>query len=142
MISLYGQAALAGATGGTSAVAVLVGALSVSAELLPDEEPPDPATIAMAGRFTEPTLPPNTIVDQDGVTINHNYRSNDHDPPHAHVEEDGKNKTKIGQNGKPLAGEPELTSRQQNVVQQNRSQIRSAVRKIGRWLKYKKYLGR
>jgi RHS repeat-associated protein len=88
------------------------------------------------GAKTEPTLPPRTIASGDGVKIEHNYRSNDHPPAHAHVVGGGA-ETKIGPNGKPIAGSPTLTPAQQAVVDENKSSVRSAINKIGRWLRFK-----
>lgn len=80
------------------------------------------------------SLPPKTIAQGDGVTVEHYYRSNDHPPAHAHVVGGGTT-TRIGPNGKPIAGDPELTKKQAAVVQENKSEIRSAINKIGRWLR-------
>jgi hypothetical protein len=89
---------------------------------------------AAKGATTEPTLPPKTIASEGDVTVEHYYRSGDHSPAHAHVKGGGET-TRIGPNGKPLAGQPELTGPQQAAVDANESTIRSAVNKIGRWLK-------
>lgn len=91
------------------------------------------------GLNSEPTLPPKTIVHENGVTIEH-YYPNDHSPAHLHVyEDDNKGRdTKIGQNGKPLKGERPLTSKEAAVVRNNKSKIRRAVKKIIKWLKWKK----
>ena len=37
------------------------------------------------GKLTEPSLPRKTIVEQDGVKIEHYSRSGDHPPGHAHM---------------------------------------------------------
>jgi len=87
------------------------------------------------GATTEPTLPDREIASDGEVSIEHNYRGGDHGPAHAHVVGGGRT-TKIGQNGKPLKGQPELTSQQQKVVNANKSAIRRALGKIGRWLDY------
>lgn len=89
---------------------------------------------------TEPTLPDKEIASEGGVTIEHNYRSGDHGPAHLHVTGGGR-ETKIGQNGKPLKGEPELTPQQQRAVNNNKAAIRRAVGKIGRWLDYQEKKG-
>jgi hypothetical protein len=60
--------------------------------------------------------------------------SNDHPPPHAHVLGGGP-ETRIGQNGRPLRGDPELTRRQQEVIDANRGQIREAIRYYMRWFR-------
>ncbi|MDH6577433.1 hypothetical protein P3T29_003089 [Kitasatospora sp. MAP5-34] len=66
-----------------------------------------------------------TIVSQDGVTIQ--IYSNDHGPAHAHVKGRGA-EVRIGQNGKPLAGNPELSKQQQQVVDENIKTIRGNIR--------------
>ncbi|MEU8699874.1 polymorphic toxin-type HINT domain-containing protein [Streptomyces sp. NPDC048680] len=67
-----------------------------------------------------------TIVNEGGVTIQ--IYSNDHAPAHAHVKGPGKLETRIGQNGKPLKGDPELTRAQQQIVDRNISTIRNNIR--------------
>ncbi|WP_405793679.1 hypothetical protein [Streptomyces sp. NBC_01506] len=66
-----------------------------------------------------------TIVSQNGVTIQ--IYSNDHAPPHAHVKGNGV-EVRIGQNGRPLAGDPELSRLQQQVVDSNLRTIRGNIR--------------
>ena len=83
----------------------------------------------------EPELPPKTIANERGATIEHYYRSGDHPPAHLHVKGEGPD-TKIGQNGKPIDGSPELSGRQQQVVDNNKSAIRKAIDQIVRWLKF------
>ncbi len=87
------------------------------------------------GAITEPTLPPKTVVSQDGVTIQHYTRSGDHAPAHLHVKGEGA-EVKIGQNGKPLKGEGELSGRQQDVVDANAQVVENAVDKIQRWHRF------
>ena len=58
--------------------------------------------------------------------------SRDHGPPHAHVLGGG-SETRIGQNGKPLAGDPELTGQQKDVVEKNLDVIRDAIRDYMKW---------
>ncbi len=84
---------------------------------------------------TEPTLPPKMIVSKEGVTIQHYTRSGDHGPAHLHVKGQGA-ETRIGQAGKPLKGEPPLSSTQAQVVGGNKGTIRSSVDKIMRWFRY------
>jgi len=81
----------------------------------------------------KPQLPDSKIAEQDGVTVEHYYKGNDHAPAHVHVNGGG-GKTKIGQNGKPIKGSPELTGKQKKVVDANKSKIRRAVKKIGKVL--------
>lgn len=81
---------------------------------------------------TEPQLPDKTIIKEGQVEIKHYARSGDHAPPHVHVKGGG-SEVKIGQNGKPLKGSPELSVTQREVVENNKQVIRRAVKKIGRW---------
>jgi hypothetical protein len=83
----------------------------------------------------EPTLPPKKIVSENGVLIKHYTKSGDHAPAHLHVTGKGV-EVRIGQNGKPLKGNAELSSDQKEVVQNNLPEIRSAVRKIQKWHKH------
>ncbi|WP_043463943.1 polymorphic toxin-type HINT domain-containing protein [Kitasatospora sp. MBT66] len=66
-----------------------------------------------------------TIVNQGGVTIQ--IYSNDHAPPHAHVQGRG-DEVRIGQNGKPLKGDPALSKNQQKVIDDNIKLIRGNIR--------------
>lgn len=85
------------------------------------------------GRFTEPHMPPRTIVDEDGVKIENFYCSQgDHAPPHLHVSGRG-DEVRIGQNGKPLEHDPLLSRHQREVVTRHRNRIRKVLKKIGRW---------
>ena len=77
-------------------------------------------------------LPSSNVVNQDGVRVTHNYNGGDHGPAHLHVEGEGP-ATRIGQNGKPLRNNPELSSSQRQVVQENRSVIRKTVDQIMKW---------
>jgi hypothetical protein len=56
------------------------------------------------GATTEPTLPEKSIASDGEVSVEHYYRSGDHPPAHAHVNGGGPS-TRIGPNGKPLAGQ-------------------------------------
>jgi hypothetical protein len=87
------------------------------------------------GKYTEPQLPPKEIAKNGEVEIVHNYRSNDHGPPHAHVNGGGRS-TKIGQNGRPLDGSPDLTPVQQAAVDGNKAEIRRALGKVGQWWRF------
>ncbi|NML56759.1 DUF6443 domain-containing protein [Chryseobacterium cheonjiense] len=91
------------------------------------------------GKFTEPTLPNKTIVNENGITIEHYYKSGDHAPAHLHVKGGG-NSTKIGANGKPIKGSSELSKSQQTIVEKNKSAIRGAGNKINNYQKYHNYL--
>lgn len=70
-----------------------------------------------------------TLVNERGVRIQ--IYSNDHAPPHAHVKGGG-SETRIGQNGYPLKGDPELSRKQQEVVDTNRKLIRDTIREYMR----------
>lgn len=87
------------------------------------------------GKYTEPKLPPKTVADDGQIRAEHYTRSGDHGPPHVHVKGGGA-ETKVGQNGKPTEGAPELTAAQQKFVTEFKSEIRSALKKIGRWYDY------
>lgn len=52
--------------------------------------------------------------------------SNDHGPAHAHVKGRGA-EVRIGQNGRPLVGNPELSKIQQKVIDQNIGAIRGNI---------------
>lgn len=87
------------------------------------------------GATTEPTLREKSIASDGEVSVEHYYRIGDHPPAHAHVNGGGPS-TRIGPNGKPLAGQPELSSRQRAAVEANIAAIRRAINKIGKWLEY------
>ena len=72
------------------------------------------------------------IVNEGGVKI-HIYPK-DHLPPHAHVRS-GKRNIRIGQNGKPLKNEGELTPKERSVVDANLPTIR---REIGNEMRRKR----
>ena len=92
-----------------------------------------------SGKFTEPNLPNKTIVNENGVKVEHYYKSGDHAPPHMHVKGGGAN-TKIGANGKPIKGSSELSPLQSAVINANKSKIRSAGNKISDYQKFQGYL--
>jgi RHS repeat-associated protein len=94
--------------------------------------------LSRTGKYSEPTLPDKTVVKQDGVEVKHYYKSGDHAPAHMHVKGQGSN-TKIGANGKPVKGSPELSKSQSEVIDANISKIRSAGRKINNYQKYQNY---
>jgi len=72
-----------------------------------------------------------TIVKENGVIIK-SYGTNDaHKPAHAHVLGGGKD-VRVGPNGKPLKGQPELTDKQKKVIDNNRKEIRKEVNAVGK----------
>jgi hypothetical protein len=82
-----------------------------------------------------------TTVDGAAQTVNllagtEPYKSGDHGFAHAHVKGGGP-ETRIGPKGNPYRTDPPLSAKQSKVVRDNRKQIRKAINKIGRWLKYK-----
>ncbi|WP_245532794.1 polymorphic toxin-type HINT domain-containing protein [Acetivibrio clariflavus] len=80
------------------------------------------------------TLPENEVVTENGVRIDHKYRSNDHgDPVHLHVEGGGP-VSHIGPRGKPLKGYS-LTPRQKKVIENNMDKITKTIKQIKRWIK-------
>jgi|GEM_PF-2604984 len=96
---------------------------------------PRGAKMPKGGRFTEPKLPQGTVVNKSGVKVEHYYRSGDHGPPHLHVKGQGK-EVRIGQNGKPIKGDPELSPQQQAVVKEHKREIRKAIKQIGKYHKH------
>jgi RHS repeat-associated protein len=94
-----------------------------------------PSNTKANGKYTEPKLPPKTVAEEGNIKAEHYTRSGDHGPPHIHVKGGGK-ETKVGQNGKPISGAPELTAAQKEFVNNFKAQIRNAVDKIGRWYNY------
>ena len=94
--------------------------------------------VVMGTRTTPPTLPDKTLATDGKVTITHNYKSNDHPPAHAHVDGGGP-KTRIGPNGHPATQlDAPMTPAQRKVYDANKSQVRRAINKIGRWLNWMK----
>ncbi|HEY2518052.1 MAG TPA: polymorphic toxin-type HINT domain-containing protein [Polyangiaceae bacterium] len=87
------------------------------------------------GSMTMPELPAREVASESGVRIQHFYHGGDHAEAHLHVYGGGDN-TKIGMNGKPIKGQPELSSRQQEVVGNNKATIRRVVDKIQRWHRF------
>ncbi len=72
-----------------------------------------------------------TLAKKNGVTVK-SYGTNDvHKPAHAHVKGGG-NQVRVGANGKPLKGQPELSTKQQNVVGGAKKEIRKEVNKVGK----------
>ncbi|MEU0805976.1 hypothetical protein [Streptomyces sp. NPDC005970] len=53
-------------------------------------------------------------------------------PAHAHVTGGGGREVRIGPNGHPIDGQPELTRLQRQAVEHYKTEIRKAVRKLGR----------
>ncbi|WP_246553681.1 RHS repeat domain-containing protein [Paenibacillus tritici] len=93
------------------------------------------------GNYIMPTayaseLPPKTLGSSSFGYIEHYYKSGDHAPAHVHVIDNKGNVVRVGQNGKPLEGEPELNRAQQMLVTQYRPQIRSSVSRIMKWYRY------
>jgi hypothetical protein len=72
-----------------------------------------------------------TIVKENGVTIK-SYGTNDvHKPAHAHVKGGGP-EVRVGANGKPLKGQPELSDKQRKVIDNNRKDVRKEVNAVGK----------
>ena len=62
----------------------------------------------------------------------HDPWTNDaHKPAHAHVIGKG-NEVRVGPNGKPLRGQPELSTQQKKVVDNHRKALRKEVKAIGK----------
>ncbi len=78
-------------------------------------------------------------MNENGVTVEHYYKSGDHSPAHMHVKGKGID-TKIGANGKPIKGSAELSRAQQQVIDANKSKIRKAGNKIKKYQRYTEHL--
>jgi RHS repeat-associated protein len=99
--------------------------------------------IGLAGGYAPHTYAPNPFmwfdplglalldVGKNGVRIVvHEYDVDK--PAHAHVTGGGGREVRIGPNGHPIDEQPELTGRQRQAVEHNKTEIRKAVNKLGR----------
>ncbi|WP_409240449.1 RHS repeat-associated core domain-containing protein [Streptomyces sp. PA5.6] len=99
--------------------------------------------IGLAGGFAPHSYVPNPFmwidplglslldVSKNGVHIVvHEYDVDR--PAHAHVTGGGGREVRIGPNGKPIEGQPELSRKQQQAVEHYKPEIRKAVRKLGK----------
>ena len=109
----------------------VVAGLSLASELLPVsvEDVKDAGkvvkTIGNKGR------PGTIIAKENGITIK-TYGTNDaHKPAHAHVTGKG-SEVRVGPNGKPLKGQPELTTQKKRVVDNHKKALRKEVKAIGK----------
>ncbi|MCT2591451.1 DUF6531 domain-containing protein [Streptomyces sp. N2-109] len=102
---------------------------------------PDP--IGLAGGYAPHSYVPNPFtwldplglslldVTKNGVRIVvHEYDVDK--PAHAHVTGGGGREVRIGPNGHPIDGQPELTRTQRQAVEHYKTEVRQAVRKLGR----------
>ncbi|MFD2421737.1 DUF6531 domain-containing protein [Amycolatopsis pigmentata] len=98
--------------------------------------------VGLAGGYTPHSYVPNpfTWLDPVGLSlldvIKNGVRIVVHEydvdkPAHAHVTGGGR-EVRIGPNGHPIDGQPELTRTQRQVVEHYKSEVRKAVRKLGR----------
>jgi len=74
------------------------------------------------------------IVKENGVEIESYYPDDHGNPVHLHVSGGGVN-TKIGPQGKPVKGYPQLSSKQKKVVEKNIDLIKKAIKKYQRQLR-------
>jgi RHS repeat-associated protein len=118
------------ATGVGAAVGVPAGVVSTAAIV----QGGSAVTLGASNLMQSSKLPNKTVVQQDGVKITHNTASGDHGPAHLHVQGEGPN-TRIGQNGKPLKNNPELSPTQRSVVDDNIKAIRNTVKSIMKWFR-------
>jgi RHS repeat-associated protein len=89
----------------------------------------------LGGAVTEPNpAPTGAIVKESGATIQR--YTGDHGPAHFHVSGPRGGSTRIGQNGRPLRGDPALSSRQNQVVQDNLKWIRRAAKQVMKEFRY------
>jgi hypothetical protein len=117
------------------------GDVDVRVRIRPNETEKEFGVRSKSGKYTEPELPASVIISENGVVIEHYYRSNDHAPAHMHVTGDGSDsKIRIGANGKVLKGDPPLNSKQKKVISSNLAKIRRAGDRIKRWLVFHDYL--
>jgi hypothetical protein len=82
--------------------------------------------------------PPKLKVKENGVTIESYYPKDHGNPVHMHVTGNGP-KTKIGPNGKPLSGYPDLTPQQAKVVERNIDQIQKVFKQLQKWVRKQPY---
>ena len=124
--------------GGTTLIASILAATAKhngGREMIDNAKPVPPSTEANKDGNSNShsvKLPPKTIVKEEGIEIKHYTKSGDHGPAHLHVTGGGQ-EVRIGQNGKPLKGDPKLTAAQKEIVQKNIKQIRDAVAKMQKW---------
>ena len=78
----------------------------------------------------------SVIAGSGDTSIESRYPSNrEHgNPVHLHAANEGR-PTKIGPNGKPLKGQPELSPAQKKVIEDNLEIIKKAFKKAQRWMK-------
>jgi RHS repeat-associated protein len=98
--------------------------------------------IGLAGGYAPHSYVPNPLtwldplglalldVSKNGVHIII-HETDVHRPAHAHVTGGGR-EVRIGANGKPLEGQPELSARQRQAVEHYRTEIRREVNRLGR----------
>ena len=70
-----------------------------------------------------------TIVDEGGVKITHNYPNDHGSPVHVHVSSD-KGVTRVGPNGYPLNGDRPLNELERRIFWKNIQKIRKAIKKL------------
>jgi hypothetical protein len=85
------------------------------------------------GTASAAEIPDGKIGRSSDCRVVHYFKGTDHAPAHVHVYDNKGNMVKVGQNGKPLEGQPELNRAQAKVVNQFRPQIRATVGQIMRW---------
>ncbi|WP_205298038.1 RHS repeat-associated core domain-containing protein, partial [Pantoea sp. Cy-639] len=85
---------------------------------------------------TEPALPPKVIASENGMRLEHYVRSGDHAPAHFHLRGGGGVNIQVGQNGKPINRDIQLTAAQQGFIDRNKPILRRSVDKIQRWNRY------
>jgi hypothetical protein len=68
--------------------------------------------------------------------IEHYFKGDDHGPAHVHVYDNRGKVVKVGQNGKPLDGQPELNRDQKKLVAEFKKEIRATTTKIMKWYRY------
>jgi RHS repeat-associated protein len=88
---------------------------------------------------TEPTLPNKVISSNDGMRLEHYVRSGDHPPAHFHIRGEGGVNIQVGQNGKPIDSNAQLTAAQQNFIAKHKAELRRSIDKISTLVRISKY---
>ena len=74
------------------------------------------------------------IINENGVTISHNYPNDHGNPVHVHVNGGGPS-TKVGPNGKPTLGQKPMSQKQSKVFWDNIKAIRRVIKHWQRWIR-------
>lgn len=95
------------------------------------------AKVDSAGTGSTRTLPKQRVIKENGVIIEHYYPDDHGNPAHLHVKGGG-GSTKIGPQGFPTKGQPELSPKQAKVVEENLDVIKKTLKQVQKWMKSRK----